>query len=70
VVEGVRGQWRVDPAVLEQPLAGRAAMLSPFDRLLHDRKRMRNVFGFDYHLEMYNPPPSAGGATTPPDPVR
>jgi uncharacterized protein YcaQ len=55
VVEGVRGQWRVDPALLGQPVAGRAALLSPFDRLLHDRKRMNDVFEFDYHLEMYKP---------------
>ena len=48
-------QWRVDPAQLGQPFAGRAALLSPFDRLLHDRKRMNDVFEFDYHLEMYKP---------------
>ena len=35
--------------------AGRAALLSPFDRLLHDRKRMIEVFEFDYLLEMYKP---------------
>jgi uncharacterized protein YcaQ len=55
VVEGVRGEWRVDPALLGQRFAGRAALLSPFDRLLHDRKRMSDVFEFDYHLEMYKP---------------
>ena len=44
VVEGVRGEWRVDPALLGQPFVGRAALLSPFDRLLHDRKRMSDVF--------------------------
>jgi len=55
VVEGVRGRWRVDPTLLGQPFAGRAALLSPFDRLLHDRKRMNEVFDYDYHLEMYKP---------------
>ena len=55
VVEGVRGQWRVDPAQLGQPFAGRAALLSPFDRLLADRKRMSEIFEFDYILEMYKP---------------
>ncbi|MFC4785319.1 DNA glycosylase AlkZ-like family protein [Nocardioides sp. MAHUQ-72] len=55
VVEGVRGQWRVDPAQLGQPFAGRAALLSPFDRLLADRKRMAELFEFDYILEMYKP---------------
>jgi uncharacterized protein YcaQ len=57
VVEGVRGRWRVDPALLGQPFSGRAALLSPFDRLLHDRKRMADVFEFDYALEMYKPAP-------------
>ncbi len=55
VVEGVRGEWRVDPALLAQPFAGRAALLSPFDRVLHDRKRMNEVFEFEYYLEMYKP---------------
>lgn len=55
VVDGVRGQWRVDPALIGQPFAGRAALLSPFDRLLHDRKRMNDIFEFEYHLEMYKP---------------
>ncbi len=55
VIEGVRGEWRVDPAHLGQPFEGRAALLSPFDRLLHDRKRMGEVFEFDYALEMYKP---------------
>ncbi|MET0999144.1 MAG: crosslink repair DNA glycosylase YcaQ family protein [Marmoricola sp.] len=55
VIEGVRGEWRVEPSLLGQPFAGRAALLSPFDRLLHDRKRMAEVFEFDYALEMYKP---------------
>ena len=55
VVEGVRGTWRVDPTLLGQPFSGRAALLSPFDRLLHDRKRMVELFEFDYQLEMYKP---------------
>jgi uncharacterized protein YcaQ len=29
--------------------------LSPFDRLIHDRKRMVELFEFDYQLEMYKP---------------
>ncbi|QOV33919.1 YcaQ family DNA glycosylase [Streptomyces ferrugineus] len=56
VVEGVRGKWRVDPAQLGQPFTGRAALLSPFDRLIHDRRRTTDLFGFDYQLEMYKPP--------------
>jgi uncharacterized protein YcaQ len=55
VVEGVKGTWRVEPSLLDQPFSGRAALLSPFDRLLHDRKRMVDLFEFDYILEMYKP---------------
>jgi uncharacterized protein YcaQ len=55
VVEGVPGTWRVDPAQLGQPFAGRAALLSPIDRLVYDRKRMTELFEFDYQLEMYKP---------------
>jgi len=55
VVEGVRGEWRVDPSYLGQPFAGRAALLSPFDRLVHDRGRTLDLFEFDYQLEMYKP---------------
>ncbi len=55
VVEGVRGTWRVDPSLVGQPFSGRAALLSPFDRLIHDRKRTVELFEFDYQLEMYKP---------------
>lgn len=56
-VEGVRGQWRVDPTLLQDQDAfdGRAAILSPLDRLVFDRKRMHDLFAFDYQLEMYKP---------------
>ena len=55
VVEGVKGEWRVDPSQLGQPFSERAALLSPFDRLIHDRKRTVELFEFDYQLEMYKP---------------
>jgi len=60
VVEGVRGSWRVDPDWfdadwLDQPFEGRVALLSPIDRLVMDRKRMTELFGFDYQLEMFKP---------------
>jgi uncharacterized protein len=59
LVEGVRGAWRVDPeqlALLDQPFRGRTALLSPLDRLVFDRKRLAELFEFDYQLEMYKPP--------------
>lgn len=55
VVEGVPGEWRVDPAQLDRSSAGRTALLSPFDRLVHDRRRALELFGFEYTLEMYKP---------------
>lgn len=55
VVDGVRGQWRVDPRYLELPFQGRTALISPLDRLIMDRRRMVDLFAFDYQLEMYKP---------------
>ena len=55
VVEGVKGEWRVDPASLGNDFQGRTALLSPFDRLVHDRQRAVELFDFEYALEMYKP---------------
>lgn len=60
VIDGVRGTWRVDPGALSQAtidvgFEGRTAILSPFDRLLFDRKRLAELFVFDYQLGMYKP---------------
>lgn len=52
-VEGLDGEWRVDPDALDQPFTGRTALLSPFDRLVHDRQRTIELFDFDYILEMF-----------------
>ncbi|WP_426514728.1 DNA glycosylase AlkZ-like family protein [Dactylosporangium sp. McL0621] len=55
VVEGVPGEWRVDPERLGGRFSGRTVLLSPLDRLVYDRKRMTELFEFDYQLEMYKP---------------
>lgn len=55
VVDGIPGTWRVHPAYLDLPFSGRTALLSPFDRLIHDRVRLQQLWGFEYILEMYKP---------------
>jgi uncharacterized protein len=55
VVDGVKGEWRVDPVLLDGDFTGRTALLSPYDRLVYDRRRTEELFGFEYYLEMYKP---------------
>ena len=58
-IEGVKGKWRVDPCYLDETagpaFTGRVALLSPFDRLVHDRVRALDIFEYEYQLEMYKP---------------
>jgi uncharacterized protein YcaQ len=57
-IEGMRSKWRVDPAAvatLEDDDGGRVAFLNPYDGMLFDRPRLRDIFDFDYVLEQFKP---------------
>jgi hypothetical protein len=54
-VEGTKKEWRLDPEATAEGFTGRTAILSPFDRLSHDRARALDLFDFEYTLEMYKP---------------
>jgi uncharacterized protein YcaQ len=56
-VDDTPGVWRVDAALLAgvDDFVPRTALLSPFDRLVFDRKRLDELFRYEYLLEMYKP---------------
>jgi uncharacterized protein YcaQ len=54
-VKLVNGEWHAHPDASDEPVGDRATLLSPFDRLIHDRARLEALFDFRYRLEMYVP---------------
>jgi uncharacterized protein YcaQ len=54
-VEGLRDTRWVHAEVLDRPFRSRAVALSPFDRLIHDRRRAEELFRFHYRIEIYVP---------------
>jgi uncharacterized protein YcaQ len=49
------GGWKAHPQVARDPVSDRVTLLSPFDRLIHDRDRTEALFGFRYRIEIYVP---------------
>ena len=41
----VKGEWHAHPEASDEPVDDRVTLLSPFDRLIHDRTRMEALFG-------------------------
>jgi uncharacterized protein len=50
-----RGRLRAHADACDEPVTPRLTFLSPFDRLIHDRRRAQALFDFSYRLEMYVP---------------
>ena len=51
-----KGRWLAHPDAGAGSVPDRAVLLSPFDRLIHDRDRAEALYRFRYRLEMYVPP--------------
>lgn len=59
-IEGLKQKYRVDPeaiAALDEDDGGRVAILNPYDSMLFDRPRLKEIFEFEYVLEQFKPRP-------------
>ena len=60
VIEGSTRKYRVDPealAALDDDPGGRVAFLNPYDGMMVDRPRLKELFEFEYVLEQFKPKP-------------
>ena len=54
-VRATKSGWEAHPDASDGKVPDRVTLLSPFDRLIHDRDRAEALFGFRYRLEMFVP---------------
>lgn len=55
-VEGLSGEWYAHRDLLERgPGEPRTTLLSPFDKVISNRERTEELFGFRFRLEIYVP---------------
>jgi uncharacterized protein len=54
-IEGLPGRWYAHAEVLERKFRPRTTLLSPFDKLISNRDRTEELFGFRFRLEIYVP---------------